>query len=117
MMVFIVLILTLIPSVAILYTFLKTKDDLEISDDSTFDDLARSWDYIVEGLKSAELDNALGNISDEDHALVKKKYLSEAVSIMADMDACGYERGRLSTDSISDLNKSPEISDVERDSE
>ena len=117
MMVFIVLILTLIPSVAILYPFLKTKEDLEGSDDSTFADLARSWDYIVEGLKNAELDNALGNISDEDHVLVKKKYFSEAVSIMADMDAYGYEKGRLSIDSISDLNKSPEISHVERDSE
>ena len=110
MMIFIVLVLTLIPSVAILYPFFKGKENLGVAEESTSTDLTRSWDYIVEGLKNAELDNVLGNISDEDYMSVKKKYVAEAARIMADMEAYGYEKGRLPTNSFSDLNKSCSVS-------
>ena len=68
MLVTIGLLLSLIPAVAVLWPFLMGlgRDEFAQDESAPVADLMRRWDAAVAGLRSTELDPAIGNLADAD---------------------------------------------------
>tara|TARA_B100001245_G_C22756597_1_gene366223 strand:+ start:210 stop:566 length:357 start_codon:yes stop_codon:yes gene_type:complete len=112
MLIFIVFILALIPALAILYPFLQSLGRHEIPQDesSRRADLDRRWDSALAGLKNADLDRSLGNLSDQDYQWIREQYINEASLIMKSIELEENQEERTSShidpmNSISDLGK------------
>ena len=58
-------------------------------------DLIMRWDAAGAGLAGAELEHALGNLSTQDYQAVNRQLLSEAASIMAEMELSEDEEERM----------------------
>jgi len=88
MLVLIAVLLALIPAVAILYPFLRRLGRSELLEDegSPQAELARRWDAALAGLKNAELERALGNLSDQDYHWLREQYMTDAALIMKAME-------------------------------
>ena len=88
MLVLIALLLALIPAVAILYPFVRrvTASGSVTDEGSAGSELARRWDAALEGLKSAELEHAIGNLEDADHSWLRGQYMTEAALVLKAMD-------------------------------
>ncbi len=89
MLVLIALLLALIPAAAILYPFLIRRASTSGSaadEGSVGSELARRWDAALEGLKSAELEHAIGNLEDADHTWLREQYMTEAALVLKAMD-------------------------------
>ena len=84
MLVLTALLLALLPAVAILYPILRRRAAAEPVDDEagTRAELVRRWDSALAGLRSTELDRAVGNLSDEDYDWLREQYMTEAVVVM-----------------------------------
>ena len=97
MLVLIAILLTLVPALVILWPFLfgAKRDEFEYEEGSEQADLMLRWDAAAAGLAGAELDQALGNLSTQDYEAVNRQLLSEAASIMAEMELSEDEEERM----------------------
>ena len=97
MLVLVAILLTLVPALVILWPFLfgAKRDEFEYEEGSEQADLMLRWDAAAAGLAGAELDQALGNLSTQDYEAVNRQLLSEAASIMAEMELSEDEEERM----------------------
>ena len=88
MLVLIAIILTVIPALIILYLLIKRVGSTELLKDesSLTAELNRRWDSVVAGLRTAELELSIGNLSNEDYQWIKKAYAKETAQIMEAME-------------------------------
>ena len=88
MIIVIAILLALIPTVAILYPFLKRDVGNEWLDDESSPqaELERRWDSALAGLRSAELEYSIGNLDDEDYHWLRQQYMREAAIVMRSME-------------------------------
>ena len=88
MLVLIAVLLALIPAAAILYPFVFRKGLSAVFRDetSTYSELTRRWEAAIAGLKSTELEHAIGNLTEEDYRDLREQYMLEAAAIMKSME-------------------------------
>ena len=88
MLVLIAVLLTLIPAAAILYPFVFQRGISTVFRDetSTYSELTRRWEAAVAGLKTMELERAVGNLTESDYIGLKEQYMTEAARIMKAME-------------------------------
>ena len=89
MLILIVTLLALLPALAILYPFLsKSVAARYAAEDETSmaADLSRRWSSAMAGLRNTELEHAIGNLDDENYALLREQYVTEAALVMKAMD-------------------------------
>lgn len=88
MLVLIAVLLTLIPAAAILYPFLFQRGVSTVFRDETssYSELTRRWEAAVAGLKTMELERAVGNLTESDYLGLKEQYMTEAARIMKAME-------------------------------
>jgi hypothetical protein len=84
----IALLIALIPAIAVLYPFIKGNAANEWLDDesSPMADLERRWDSAISGIKSAELENSIGNLEEDDYTWLRQEYMREAALVMRSME-------------------------------
>ena len=88
MLVLIAVLLTLIPAVAIVYPFLRSRtDDIVFEDEaSTYSALSMRWETAVAGIKNTELERAIGNLTEDDCRQLREQYMTEAALVMKGME-------------------------------
>ena len=88
MLVLIAIILALIPAIIIAYPFLRRGEQNEWLDDesSPLATLQRRWEAALDGIRSAELEHAIGNLSEEDYRWLRRQYMREAAVVMRAME-------------------------------
>ena len=88
MLVLIAVLLALIPAVIIAYPFLRRGESREWLDDesSPMATLQRRWEAALDGIRSAELEHAIGNLADEDYRWLRRQYMREAAVVMRAME-------------------------------
>ena len=88
MLVLIALLLVLVPAAAILYPFYRGSATLPEAEDesSDYSVLRRQWDAAVSGLRNAELEQAIGNLNEDDYRWLRDHYLKEAAQVMRAME-------------------------------
>ncbi len=88
MLVLIAVLLALIPAAAILYPFVFKRGLSSVFRDetSTYSELTRRWEAAIAGLKSTELEHAIGNLTEEDYLDLREQYMLEAAAIMKSME-------------------------------
>ena len=88
MFIIIALLIALIPAIAVLYPFIKGNAANEWLDDesSPMADLERRWDSAISGIKSAELENSIGNLEEDDYTWLRQEYMHEAALVMRSME-------------------------------
>lgn len=97
MLVLIAIALSLAPAVFILWPFVfgLRRDEFEHDEGAPMADLARRWESAVAGLSGAELDYALETLSEPDYLILRSQLMSEAASIMRDMELSEDEEERM----------------------
>ncbi|MDA1190002.1 MAG: hypothetical protein O2854_10080 [Chloroflexi bacterium] len=88
MLIFATILLVLIPGAIVLYPFFRGKrtDDFVEDESSAQAELSRRWTSALSGIKSAELEWAIGNLSQEDYNWLRKQYMTEAAQVMKAME-------------------------------
>lgn len=88
MLIVITLLLVLIPTIAIMWPFVMGVRRDEFAEDASAPtaDLMRRWDAAVAGLKSAELDHAIGTMGDDDYRIVRHQLMTEAAVVLKTME-------------------------------
>ena len=88
MLVLIAVVLALIPAIIIAYPFLRRGESGEWLDDesSPAATLQRRWEAALDGIRSAELEHAIGSLSDEDYRWLRRQYMREAALVMRAME-------------------------------
>ena len=99
MLIVITLFLVLIPTLAIMWPFVMgvRRDEFAEDESAPTADLMRRWDAAVTGLKSAELDHAIGNMPDEDYRVVRHQWMTEAAVVLKTMELDEAEEERMLT--------------------
>ena len=97
MLILVAVLLALIPTVFILWPFVAElrRSEFDYDEGAPQADLMRRWDSAVANLAGAELDHALGNLSDEDHAALRQRLMAEAAAIMQEMELADEEESRM----------------------
>ncbi len=87
MLIFIAIVLTLIPAVAILYPFLRrARAPGSPAAASDYDELSLRWEAAIGGLKNAELEYAIGALTEDDHRELREEYMTSAALVMKEME-------------------------------
>ena len=90
MLVLIAIFLTIIPAAAILYPFIFQRErgvsNVFRDETSAYSELTRRWEAAVAGLKTMELERAVGNLTESDYIGLKEQYMTEAARIMKAME-------------------------------
>ena len=88
MLVLIAVLIALVPAVIVLYPLARRLGSDEFDDDesSVTAELTRRWESALAGLKAAELELSIGNLSDEDYRWLREQYTTEAALVMKAMD-------------------------------
>lgn len=88
MLILTAILLALIPAIVILYPFLRGRlgDELVEDESAPRAELERRWEATLAGLKSAELEHALGNLVDEDYTWLRERYMLEAAQVLKAME-------------------------------
>lgn len=89
MLVLYAVLIVLVPAVVILYPFLRRKGasgEAVEDENSAHAELTRRWDAALSSLKSAELERAVGNLTEEDYQWLRGQYMAEAVYVMKAME-------------------------------
>ena len=88
MLIFVAILLALVPAVAILYPFVRRREDGALSEDESSPqaELARRWDAALAGLRNVELERTLGNLAEEDYHWIRQQYMTEAAGILKAME-------------------------------
>ena len=107
MLVLIAVLLALIPAVAIVYPFLRSRtDDLVFEDEaSTYSALSMRWEAAVAGIKNTELEWAIGNLTEEDYRPLKEQYMTEAALVMKAMELEDQQEQELLADLEREVNQ------------
>lgn len=83
MLVLVALLLALVPAVAILYPFVRRRGGATLEDESSpRAELARRWEGALAGLKSAELERAVGTLAEDDYLWLREQYMQEAAMVL-----------------------------------
>ena len=86
------LVLIAIPLAAILYPFLRRRGLHEVLTESeAHEELDRRWDAALAGLRSAELEHAIGTLGEEDYQVLRDQYMTEAALVLRSLE---MEAGR-----------------------
>ena len=88
MLVLIAVLLALIPAVIIAYPFLRRGESAEWLDDesSPMATLRRRWEAALDGIRSAELEYAIGSLAEEDYRWLRRQYMREAAIVLRAME-------------------------------
>ena len=88
MTILIALMLAMIPAVAILYPFLRRRHTPSPVEDetSTRSELDRRWEAALAGLRTAELDRAVGTLAEDDYRWLRERYMTDAALVMKAME-------------------------------
>ena len=88
MLVLIAVLLALIPAVIIAYPFLRRGESAEWLDDesSPMATLQRRWEAALDGIRSAELEYAIGSLAEEDYHWLRRQYMREAAIVLRAME-------------------------------
>ena len=84
MLILAVIILTLVPTIAVIYPFLwgNPSEEILVDEPSPSEELRRRWESAVAGLRSTELGHALGNLPQTDYEWLREEYMTEAALVM-----------------------------------
>ena len=84
MLILAVIILTLVPTIAVIYPFLwgNSSGEILVDEPSPSEELRRRWESAVAGLRSTELEHALGNLPQADYEWLREEYMTEAALVM-----------------------------------
>ena len=86
------LALVAIPLAAILYPILKRRGLHEVlAESEAHEELDRRWDAALAGLRSAELEHAIGTLGEEDYQVLREQYMTEAALVLRSLE---MESGR-----------------------
>ena len=86
------LALVAIPLAAILYPFLRRRGLHDVlADAEPHEELDRRWDAALAGLRSAELERAIGTLGEEDYQVLREQYMTEAALVLRSLE---MEAGR-----------------------
>ncbi|MCL0028974.1 hypothetical protein M1N23_02365 [Dehalococcoidia bacterium] len=88
MLVLTAILIALVPTIAILWPFVAGTSRYEFESDESAPraDLMHRWDTAVEGLRSAELEHAIGNLETSDYQLVRVELMTEAAIVLKTME-------------------------------
>ena len=88
MLVLIAILLALIPAAVVLYPLVRRTgaDEYLVDESSVSAELSRRWESALAGLKAAELELSIGNLSEDDYDWLKGQYTIEAALVMKAMD-------------------------------
>jgi hypothetical protein len=88
MLVLIAILLALIPAAIVLHPLVRRlgADEFLMDESSVSAELTRRWESALAGLKAAELELSIGNLTEEDHAWLKERYTTEAALVMKAME-------------------------------
>ncbi len=87
MLVLLGLLLALIPAIAIAYPFLRGgAGEWQDDESAPLAVLERRWDAVLDGIRSTELDHAVGSLDDSDYRWLREQYMREAALVMRAMD-------------------------------
>ena len=97
MLVLIAILIALVPAIAILWPFVAGtgRDEFEADESAPGADLMRRWDAAVAGLRSAELEHAIGNLAADDYRLVRRQLMTEAAVVLKTMELEEAEEERM----------------------
>ena len=97
MLVLIGIMLALVPAAFIMWPFVVglRRDEFDYDEGAPQADLMRRWDAAVSGLANAELDHGLGNMTDSDYSTVRGQMMTEAASVMREMELSADEEDRM----------------------
>ena len=97
MLVLIGILLALVPAAFIMWPFVVglRRDEFDYDEGAPQADLMRRWDAAVSGLANAELDHGLGNMTDSDYSTVRGQMMTEAASVMREMELSADEEDRM----------------------
>ena len=88
MIVLITIALVLVPAAAVLYPFLRPgrlPDSLE-DETSPKAEMERRWDSALAGLRTAELERAVGSLTEDDYRWLRDRYMTDAAVVMKSME-------------------------------
>ncbi len=86
------LALVAIPLAAILYPFLRRRGlHAVLADEEPHEELDRRWDAALAGLRSAELERAIGTLGEEDYQVLREQYMTQAALVLRSLE---MEAGR-----------------------
>ena len=88
MLILIVILLVLLPAIVVAYPLLRTSVvPAPVEDEGSREaELARRWGVALDGLKSAELEYALGNLEEPDYRSIREQYMTEAALVLKAME-------------------------------
>jgi hypothetical protein len=88
MIVLITLALALIPVAAILYPFFGRRLVATVLEDETSPraEMERRWDAALAGLRTAELERAVGSLAEDDYRWIRERYMTDAALVMKSME-------------------------------
>jgi hypothetical protein len=88
LLVLIAILLAFIPAVVVLYPLVRRMgaDEFLVDESSVSAELTRRWESALAGLKAAELELSIGNLSEDDYDWLKGQYTTEAALVMKAMD-------------------------------
>lgn len=88
MIVLITIALVLVPAAAVLYPFVRPgrlPDSLE-DETSPRAEMERRWDSALAGLRTAELERAVGSLTEDDYLWLRDRYMTDAAVVMKSME-------------------------------
>lgn len=88
MLVLVAILIALIPAAIVLRPLVRRAgtDEFEADESSVSAELVRRWESALAGLRTAELEFSIGNLSDEDYRWLREEYTREAAMVMKAMD-------------------------------
>ena len=88
MIVLITLALVLVPAAAILYPFLRRERPADVPEDETSPraEMERRWDSALAGIRTAELERAVGSLTEDDYRWLRDRYMTDAAVVMKAME-------------------------------
>jgi hypothetical protein len=76
-------------------TKIASKSPLPEDESSLKADLERRWESALEGLRHAELEMSLGNVSESDYLWLKEVHMTEAALVLKTLEISDKEKGFL----------------------
>ncbi len=88
MIVLITLALVLVPAAAVLYPFLRRGRSPDSPEDETSPraEMERRWDAALAGIRTAELERAVGSLTEDDYRWLRDRYMTDAAVVMKSME-------------------------------
>ena len=96
MIVLITLALVLVPAAAVLYPFLRRGRSPDSPEDETSPraEMERRWDAALAGIRTAELERAVGSLTEDDYRWLRDRYMTDAAVVMKSMELEEREEAR-----------------------